>query len=455
MVKEFNQITMIKTILILAIPVVIENFFQMILGFVDTLFVSKLGLIEVTAVGVTNAILAVYFAIFMAIGVSANVYIAKYTGAGKQERVKKVTSQAILLAVITGILFGIITLFLSKQLLMLMGVEPEVLIVANSYFRIIGIPSIFISLMFVLSSILRGSGDTKSPMKISIFINLLNIVLDYVLIFGFFLIPSFGLEGAAYATLVSRVVGSVLLLMYIQKYKLLDWKIKNWHFDKKLQMDMISLSSPAAGERLAMRLGQVLYFGIIVSIGTNTFAAHQIAGNIEVFAYMIGYGFATAATILVSQNLGSNDKETAKLYAKYSLYIGTVVMSCFGAVLFIGSEWFASFFTENLSVIKEIKIALQIDAFIQPILAVVLILTGVYQGAENTKYPFYLTMIGMWIVRIIGVYLLGIIFEMGIAGIWIAIGLDNLFRGIFLLKNFTNEKWLNRVSPAVEENSGA
>jgi putative MATE family efflux protein len=455
MVEEFNRITIIKTILILAIPVVIENFFQMILGFVDTLFVSKLGLIEVSAVGVTNAILAVYFAIFMAIGVSANVYVAKYTGAGQLEKVKKVTSQSIILALLTGVVFGIITMLFSKQLLMLMGVEPEVLIAANSYFRIIGIPSIFISLMFVLSSILRGTGDTKSPMKISIFINLLNILLDYVLIFGFFLIPSFGIEGAAYATLISRLVGSVLLILYIQKYKLLEWKSANWRIDKKMQKEMISLSSPAAGERLAMRLGQVLYFGIIISIGTNTFAAHQIAGNIEVFAYMIGYGFATAATILVSQNLGSKNKEKAKIYANYSLWIGTLVMTCFGAILFLGSEWFASFFTENPSVINEIKIALQIDAFIQPILAIVLILTGVYQGAENTKYPFYLTMIGMWIIRVIGVYLLGITLEMGIVGIWIAIGFDNLFRGFFLAKNFRNQKWLNRVSPSVGESSGA
>ncbi|WP_394138727.1 MATE family efflux transporter [Cytobacillus oceanisediminis] len=446
-----EPLKIIKTILLLALPVVIENFFQMILGFVDTLFVSKLGLIEVSSVGVTNAILAIYLAIFMAIGISANVYVAKYSGAGNDEKVKEVTAQAIILALLSGIIFGLITLFLSDELLKLMGVEEEVLSSANSYFRIIAIPSIFISLMFVLSSVLRGKGDTKSPMKISIFINLLNLVLDYVLIFGFFLIPAFGLEGAAYATLFSRLVGSFWLVIDLRRAGLIEWRMSLWRINKKVQLEMISLSSPAAAERLAMRLGQVLYFGFIVSIGTNTFAAHQIAGNIEVFAYMIGYGFATAATILVSNHLGSGNQVDASVYAKYSLGTGTAIMSFFGLVLFFGAEWLGSFFTHDPGVLNDIRIALQIDAFIQPVLAIVLILTGVYQGAEHTKYPFYLTLAGMWLIRTGGVYVLGITLGMGIAGIWLAIGLDNLYRAIFLIKNFKNGKWMKERSVPADD----
>lgn len=444
--KEQTRSSIIKTILLLAIPVVIENFFQMILGFVDTLFVSKLGLIEVSAVGVTNAILAIYFAIFMAIGISANVYVAKYIGAGRQEKVKEVTAQSILLASFFGVFFGLLTLFFSEELLRLMGVEKGVLSAANSYFRIVAIPSIFISLMFVLSSVLRGNGDTKSPMKISIFINLINILLDYILIFGFLFIPALGIEGAAYATLISRLIGSIGLFIYIRKANMIEWRSDFWWINKTMLLEIISLSSPAAAERLAMRVGQVLYFGLIVSIGINTFAAHQIAGNIEVFAYMIGYGFATAATTLVSKCIGSGEVEKAKEYARYSLWIGTAIMSLFGILLFIGGEWIGGFFTSDAAVIYQIKTALQIDAFIQPILAIVLILTGIYQGAENTKYPFYLTLIGIWVIRTGGVYFLGITLGLGIAGIWIAIGLDNLYRAAFLLKNFRNGKWKKEES---------
>lgn len=436
-------------------PAVIENFFQTILGFVDTLFVSRLGLIEVSAVGVTNAILAVYFAIFMSIGISANVLVAKNNGAGNQVQAKQIGQQSIILAIILGILFGFLSFFFAEPLLRLMGVEDNVLSPAVSYFQIVATPSILISLMFVLGSILRGNGDTKTPMKISIIINLVNIALDYILIFGFFFIPALGLEGAAYATVIARFLGILGLSFYLIKNNIVSPNILKWKFIKEIQLNLIALGSPAAGERLVMRIGQVLYFGMIVALGTNTFAAHQIAGNIEVFSYMIGYGFATAATTLVAQRLGANDLAGAKRYANLSILSGTIFMTVFGILLFFLSEWSARFFTNNEIVIQQIKTALQIDAFIQPILAVVLILTGVYQAAENTKLPMYSTAIGIWIIRTLGVYLLGIHFGFGLAGVWFAIGLDNLFRALWLWVKYQNNSWLKNSNVVeVHETTG-
>jgi putative MATE family efflux protein len=442
--KETNGQIM-KTIFLLATPAVIENFFQMILGFVDTLFVSKLGLIEVTAVGVTNTILAVYFAVFMSVGVAANVFVAKYLGAGEKGNASLISQQSILLAVMLGIVFGVVSLFFAKPLLQLMGVADNVLTSAMTYFRIVSIPSILISLMFVLGSILRGSGDTKSPMKISIFINLINILLDYFLIFGVFFIPEFGLSGAAYATVIARFIGVIGLSFYLAKSNLFSFHRNYWNIQKEIQWKLIILGTPAAGERLVMRVGQVLYFGLIIALGTNTFAAHQIAGNIEVFSYMIGYGFATAATTLVSQKLGAHDLVGAKKYGNLSILLGTLFMTVFGVFLFLFGEWIAGLFTDDLQVIYQIKIALKIDAFIQPILAVVLILTGIFQGAENTKFPMYSTTIGIWVIRTIGVYLLGIYLGWGIAGIWVAIGLDNLFRAVWLWYNYQNNRWLEYI----------
>ncbi|MFS1513721.1 MATE family efflux transporter [Chengkuizengella sp. SCS-71B] len=431
----------IKFILVLALPAVIENFFQTILGFVDTLFVSKLGLIEVAAVGVTNAILAIYFAVFMALGVATNVFVAKNIGAGNKNKASQIGQQAIILSIFAGVLFGLISLFFAEPLLKLMGVEKDVLAHAMTYFRIVAIPSILISLMFVLSSILRGTGDTKTPMKVSIMANLLNILLDYILIFGFFFIPSFGLAGAAWATVLSRLIGVIGLSMYMFKSKSIQIVKENWKIDKQSQLNLMRLGTPAAGERLVMRVGQVLYFGMIVAIGTNTFAAHQIAGNIEIFSYMIGYGFATAATTLVGQKLGENDYDGAKKYANMSMILGATCMTIFGILLFFLGNWAASFFTSDIVVMQQIALALKIDAFIQPVLAIVLILTGIYQGGENTKFPMYITAIGIWLIRTIGVYFLGIYLGWGIAGIWIAIGLDNLFRAICLWIRYKNNRW--------------
>ncbi|OZU89118.1 MATE family efflux transporter [Virgibacillus indicus] len=442
-----KEITGKRWILFLAIPAVIENFFQTVIGFVDTLFISKIGVVEVSAVGVTNAVLQVYFAVFMAIGIAVNIYIARYTGANDRKSTKNTVWQSIYLAVFSGLLLGFMTLFFAEPLLQLMGAEEAVIQAGTLYFQIIAIPSVILALSFVLASIIRGTGDTKTPMKVSIWINIIHVFLDYIFIFGFLFIPGMGIVGAAIATVIVRLIGVIWLFIIIYKRLLKEdmntFKFNpiNWSFMKKL----LVVGTPAAGERLVMRIGQVLYFGIIVSLGTATFAAHQIAGSIEVFSYMIGYGFATAATTIVSQLIGANEFHKAKKYAQDCVWIAVGFMSVIGLLLFIGAEPVALLFTSDGNVLNQIVIALRIDAFIQPVLAVVLVLTGVYQGGGNTKTPMYATTIGIWLIRTVGVYLLGVSFGLGIAGVWVAIFFDNLFRAIWLYWQFHKNRWTKAI----------
>ncbi|OPL08538.1 MAG: MATE family efflux transporter [delta proteobacterium ML8_F1] len=430
------------TIWVLAIPAVVDNFFQTVIGFVDTLFVSRIGLAAVSAVGVSNAILAIYFAVFMSLGVAANVLIARSVGAGNLKKAGHIAQQALALAVVLGIVFGVISLLWAEFLLMLMGVEPKVLDTGVIYFQIVAIPSVFISLMFTLSSIQRGTGDTRSPMKVSVLINLMNIVLDYLLIFGFAFIPPLGLRGAAYATVISRMAGSLGLLGYFLNNKQLVLEKTGWCLDKNIQTRLIYLGSPAAAERLVMRVGQVLYFGLIISLGTSTFAAHSIAGNIEIFSYMIGVGFAAAATTLVGQSLGAGNIPLARRYAVMTMAVSAVLMSVVGFFLYLFSSFIGGLFTQDPQVIQQIGIALKVGAFIKPVLAVVLVMTGIHQAAENTRLPMVVTAIGIWLIRTTFVYWLGIELGWGILGINIAIALDNAFRAVALSVSYRRGGWL-------------
>jgi len=438
-----GNIGKIKIILVLAMPAVVENFFQTIIGFVDTYFVSKIGLTEVSAVGVSNAVLAIYFALFMAIGVAANVRISNYLGAKQPEKARHIAQQSIILAILFGIATGIITLFFAEPLLKLMGIEANVLEAGKFYFKIVAIPSIFMSLMFVLSAILRGAGDTRAPMKVSIVINIINAILDYVFIFGFWLIPEMGIAGAALATVVARVVGSLALFYYINRSDVLFFRSDFWKPDREHLWELLTLGGPAAGERLIMRVGQIVYFGFVVALGTNVFAAHQIAGNVEVFSYMIGYGFATAATILVGQQIGAGNLNEAKKYATLCTWIAVGSMAILGALLVIFGSWAGSFFTDDASVIANIGTALKVSGISQPFLAALLVLTGAFQGANNTKFPMYLTGIGMWAVRTLLVYLLGIQLGWGLLGVWLAIGIDIAFRAVILTVQFVRGKWIS------------
>ncbi|MGG1575387.1 MATE family efflux transporter [Fictibacillus sp. NRS-1165] len=431
-----NKTTKQKLLVIvaLAVPAMIENILQTVVGFVDTLFVSKLGLNEVTAVGVANAILAVYIAIFMAIGVGTSSLIARNIGSGDLDKAKSIARQSTVISAILGLIFGLITLFFSEPLLKLMGAEALVLADSKTYFQIVAIPSIFISLMFTFGSILRASGDTKTPMKVSWWINILHIGLDYVFIFGFVGIKGMGVAGAAWATVIVRIIGSLALYYYIKKSKV-SFNLFGTRSIKDAN-SILKLSTPAAVERLIMRLGQVLYFGLIVKIGADTYAAHSIAGNIETFSYMPGYGLAVAATTLVGQSVGAKRFKEAYQYGMLTTWVAVAFMSLIGVLLYFLSPWFATWFTTDKNAINMVVTALRIDAFAQPSLAIGLVLAGALQGAGDTKSPMYSTAIGMWVIRVLGVYILGIHFELGIAGVWLSIAVDLYVRAAFLFYKF-------------------
>lgn len=429
--KKSNLKIQVSTILVLAIPAMIENILQTVVGFVDILFVAKLGLVEVTAVGIANAVLAIYMAVFMAVGVGSSSLIARSIGAGEVDKAKALAKQSTILAIILGIIFGIITLFFSDVLLRVMGAEAKVVAQGAIYLRIVGIPSVFIALMFIFGSLLRAYGDTKTPMYVSWWINILHIGLDYVLIFGIGSWVGWGVAGAAWATVIVRILGALALYYYIRKSSI-SFSLFDSIDSKSLISSLIKISTPAALERLVMRFGQVLYFGLIVYIGTATFAAHTIAGNIETFSYMPGYGLAIAATTLVGQKIGAGKYKEAYQYGIVTTGIAVVFMSIVGIFMFFYAPWMASWFTSDKEAIQMVTTALRIDAFAQPALAIGLVLTGALQGAGDTKSPLYSTAIGMWLIRIIGVYIMGIYLGMGIAGIWLAIALDLLIRAIFL-----------------------
>ena len=414
----------------LAIPATIENILQTLVGFIDALMIAKIGLIAVTAVGVANTILNVYLAIFIAIGIGGGALIAQRLGAKNEQSASELTNQTVLITIIFGLLFGIISICFGELLLKMMGASNEILSEAMIFFYIVGGTAVFIALMTVFGSILRANEDTKTPMQISIIVNLINIIIDYLLIFGVGPIPPLGVIGTAIGTVISRIIGSYLLFHRIQQSKSpIRFKIL---FAKKNYQPLIRLIIPATLERLVMRFGQVIYFGLIVSLSAKTFASHSIAGNIESFTYMPAYGLAAAASTIVGNQIGANKMLEAKQTANSAVKFGVITMSFLGIILFLGAPYFALLFTNDAEAIQQIVIALRIDAFIQPALAVSLITTGTLQGMGDTKTPLISTIVGMWGIRIIGVLVLAIFFKMGIAGIWLAIGIDLYARSIFL-----------------------
>ncbi|WP_246072974.1 MATE family efflux transporter [Paenibacillus dokdonensis] len=424
-------------VITLAAPAMTENILQTAVGFVDTLFVSKLGLQEVAAAGMANNIMVVYFGIFMALGVVTNALISRSLGSREDEKPQSIAVQSVLVACAAGLLLGCLTFLFSKPILILFGATGKMLTDANAYFRIVAIPSVLPALMIVLGSILRGTSDTKSPMKAGLWMNAIHILLDYLFIFGLWRFSGWGIVGAAWASVVARILGVVILILSVRK------SVVSFPLAKLLQCKaieillLLKLSGPVVVERLLSRLGSVAYMGIVISIGTDVYAAHIIAANIETLAFMPGYGLGAAATTLVGYSIGQKNKQDAWIYGVLSTAIGAIMMSIVGILLFILLlPWFVLWFTTDPSTIHRVETALHIAAFSQPALAGTLVLAGALQGAGDTRSPMYSTFIGVWLIRFVGVYVLGSVLMMGIAGIWIAISADLFVRAIYLFFRF-------------------
>ncbi|MCG8484014.1 MAG: MATE family efflux transporter [Clostridia bacterium] len=436
--KEDNRI---KAIMVLAIPAMIENILQVFIGVVDTFFIGKIGTEAIAGVGATNLIMNIYIAFFLALGVGTTAIVSRNIGANDFEKSNHTVKQSLIMAVSIGLGFGIINLIFSKNILLLLGAEERVVQYALPYFLSVAVPSVFLCVMMVLSSALRGAGDTKTPMKIAIISNIINAILDYILIFGLFNFTGLGILGAGLATTLSRVVGAVLLLRKMNgRYTKIHISLfSKWKIDKNILKSIVRISLPAAAERLIMRSGQLIYGGMIIKIGTEAYAAHNIAGTIETFSYLPGMGFGIAAATLVGQSLGANKSDEAQRYGWMSYYIATGFMIVVGAVFYVFSPFLARLFTQDPMVIDLVVKVLRIIALFQPFLCVTLVLTAALQGAGDTKFPMYSTFIGIWGIRILGVYILGM--KLGLTGVWLAYAADITIRGVILILRFIRGNW--------------
>ncbi|MCQ4924427.1 MATE family efflux transporter [Tissierella carlieri] len=440
--KGFDKESIVA-IVTLALPAMIENILQVLIGVVDTYFIGKIGTEAIAGVGITNLIMNIYIAFFLALGVGTTAIVSRNIGANNIENANNAVRQSIIMALGIGTIFGIINFIFSKDILLILGAEGRVIQYALPYFFSVAVPSVFLCLMMILSSSLRGAGDTKTPMKVAIVSNAINIVLDYILIFGIFNFNGLGILGAGIATTISRIFGVTLLLRKINsdKTKIHINILDKWHIDKDILKSITKIGLPAALEKLIMRFGQLLYGGMIIKIGTEAYAAHNIAGTIETFSYLPGMGFGVAAATLVGQSLGAKKTDEAQKYGLISYFLATGFMVAVGVVFYIFAPFLAGLFSEDLEVIDLVVKVLRIIALVQPFLCITLVITSALQGAGDTKFPMYSTFIGIWGVRVLGVYLLGIRLNWGLVGVWLAISIDIIVRGIILMILFMKGKW--------------
>lgn len=427
----------LKVIGLLALPVMVETVLQTLLGTVDTFFAGQISDDAIAAVGVTNLIVNIFIAFFTAVSVGTLAVIGRYVGRSDAERGNRALQQSFLLSLFIGISVGALNLLFYRPILEISGADEDILVYAIPYYMVVVVPIVFLCLSLVLSSCLRATKDNVTPMAATGIANVLNILFNI-----FFIKLGLGIMGLALATTLSRAFGVGILFIWLTKGTgFLRLPLRGWGVDVEMIRSILRIGVPAGGEKLIMRAGQLVYGAMILSIGSYAYVAHNIAGTIENYTYIPSMGFGVAAATLVGIGLGENNPEKAHRMALAANALSTIFMVSMGIIIFIFAPFFAVAFSSTPEVQMLTVGVLRMIAFFQPCSAITQVIESALQGAGDTRYPMFLTLFGIWGIRVCIGYFLGIICGFGLIGVWTAYIIDISVRGFLLLRRFNGGKW--------------
>ncbi|ATC61910.1 MATE family efflux transporter [Lactococcus raffinolactis] len=415
-----------------SLPAVFENILQTSVGFVDSVLIAKISLVAVSAVSLVNGVMAVYQAVFIALAVAVATVVSNAAGARASKAVSENVRQSIALSLMVGVILSLLSLVLAHPILRAMGASGDILQQGIIFFRVIAGTSVLIVLMTVLGQLIRTAGQTRTPLTINLIVNILNFCLDFILIFGLFGFPRLGILGAGIGTALSRLIGVGLLFHKLQQT---SHRLQGPIFSRDqhiFKTEIVKRAFPIMGERLMMRLGDIVIFVIIIAYGSKVFAGNAIGETITAYNYLPAFGFATGASILIARAYGAKDHLEIRKLTKTSFVMTAIISTLVGGIIFAFSTFILNFFTFDAVAVSAAQVVILISFVSEPIVAGVIIYTAALQAMGDAKTPFYATMFGMWVIRIGIAWLLGTAFGWGIWGVWIATVLDNIFRLIVL-----------------------
>ena len=434
----------------LAWPTILEQVLQVMVNYVDSAMVGSLGAEATAAISINSSAIWLVNGLMNALAIGFSVLMARHLGSGNKELAKQVSRQALICQAIFGIICSLLMVLVSTRLPELLGADPAIWESSSAYMHYIALGYLPTMLMIGSSALLRLSGDPRTPLYLNALNNLCNIVLNL-----FFIFPQFslfglriqglglGVKGAAIATSIAATLTAVLLIISLfAKGRNIRLSFHDsWRVDIHIQKRSILLSLPVALERSTLSLGQIALTAMVSTLGINALAAHYLANTAEQITFLPPSGFATAATTLVAQSLGAGNQKLAKKYADTCILGGFALTSVMGAVMYLLAPSLIGVFTADMTVITLGATVLRIEAFAEPGFGLSQLVFGVLRGSGDTKIPFFISLLGMWIIRLPFAFLLLKNTSLGLEGIWIAMMTDLSIRGVVSYLYYRTGKW--------------
>lgn len=437
-----------KRLLILTLPIVIQNLITTSLNMLDTVMIGSLGEVELAAVGVANQFYFLYSLLVMGVGAGCSILIAQLWGKKDEEKIHSVLKLGLIGAIGFALVFMFIGFFASEQIIALFNSDSEVVRLGSEYLRI-SIFSYFVSaISFVFAGSLRSIGNSALPMWGSLAGLVVNGVLNAILIFGLFGFPALGVSGAAIATLVARIVECLIILVVVRlKVKPLRLTFKDFkHLDMTMLKHLYATALPVVLNEACWGLANVTYTMIYGHIGVNAIATTQITSTILNLFTIIIFGMAHASVVIIGNEIGANREEQGILYAKKIVRLSVIIGIVMAVILALLAPVIVKMYNVSELVRQDaMKILIIYAIFMLPRVYNGVQIVGILRGGGDAKYGSIAQGLSMWLVGIPLAFFAAYILNWPITLVIFLSTLEEILRYFILRRRFKSNKWINNM----------
>lgn len=439
--KDFTSGNEAKLILNFAIPMILGNVFMQLYQFVDSVIVGQyLGKEALAAVGASTPVIFMVIALIMGVGVGASVVVSQYFGAKEYEKVRDTCDTIFVFLLVAGVAVMVLGFFFSRAILSLMGLPDDVLPHATEYLQIYFLGSVLLFGYNAVSAMLRGVGDSKTPLYFLIISSVLNVGLDLL----FILVFEWGIGGAAWATIISQGVSFLLCVVYVnRKNGVIRVRISHNRFDRTIFRQCVRIGLPTGLQQMFVGAGNTAMMGIVSGFGTDVIAAYSAATRIDMFASLPIMNFSGALTSFVGQNISVGKFDRIKNGLRSTLLMSVLSCVVVNVSIIIFAEPLIGLFTSDPAVIGYGREALVIINSFYFIFAVMFTFNGVLRGAGAAMVPMLTTLLSLWIFRVPAAALLSKWF--GEAGIWWAMPAGWLPGALGAIAYYFSGRWKTKA----------
>lgn len=438
-----------KTLMVIALPIMLQNLLSTSLSFVDTLMIGQLGANQIAAVGIANQIFFLINLLIFGIASGASIFFAQYYGAGKKDELEKITALALTISLLASLLFTVISLLFPAQIVYLFTTQSDVVEISSQYQRWVAISYMFFAISFTHSIAFRSTGKGNIPL-IATFISLgLNAIGNYLLIFGIGPFPALGAEGAAIATTISRLIEMVILLIISYKNKE-DFRIKNlkaFIWESSFIKIYFITCLPVLLNEMLWSLGMTAYKIGYSKLGVDTLACINVSEAIANFFFVFMMGLGNATTILLGQILGNGDVDRAKKGAKRTLQLAFIVGTIMGILMALSANSFTSLFKVSDEIKQMAVKCLFVKALFQPLCSLNMVLfVGILRSGGDTRYSLISEISCVWLIGVTMAFLGGGVLKLPIYIVVAMTSLEEVAKIIVVYPRYKSGKWVKSLA---------